>query len=767
MCGERGERGESEGEGQAGGLGVVVRLSGQSVMANCSCFGTAASSKVPLKRYNQYVKDVFEAKEDRNAQNLDDALPTTTAGKIRKLTEYGGKNPHRIPKIARRLRRRAETYAKKKKQVHRVHVVVRCYEAMLREIEPCPTSMMAVEIHHVIGLLVSKKSDENMDFQGLQLLFVFLRALHDASQWSALEKYFADVFRHASRREDEETKRKKQKCALLCAGEAVRIIGETFHYFPSFEIIVHITLDALDPQALEKEPQVWNPDGRTLDELLQLPLSSIAWKVFGRLEELAGNAFGATRVFQAMLQHFDQKKQWMEGGLAFPCLRGIAARNDEGNQGLVLLRILLRHAESRLLPPEQKPAFLEMVHQLALKQMHTRPVSALILYVREMAPRLPSEEHCDETLLDLRRQMLLGVQKLASCTGPEVSLADTMASLLYTLPKTDPERLHVLACVDQIAFVLETRARGTIFPRALFRSLLQTYFFTSGRAHEQTRVLLVRCYKIYPSLKPAQWNLVNSTFWQVATDDDPHGTGVLALGELHRTLVLQPEQGRSLQSVTLAAGLWKHALEPYSEGQVSLDRGHVRSMCLLKVTMDIIAHLIQVHEASSKLHKELQRLQSFLPGTSPATGVPQEEDPTICLPDTEEEALESMRRIAQTVPLEIPALFWTLQDHPTGEFCRFIPPRPLSVKPHLRQILEQAATFTWSREESDQDVALPPAEAEEHEATSSSDGEFEDTSQTWDEQEQTDVENATFVTLATECSSTFATYQEALRVGLT
>lgn len=735
-------------------------------MARCSCFGTAASSKVPLKRYNQYVKDVFDAKTDGNAQNLDDALPITTAGKMRKLTEYAGKNPHRIPKIARRLRRRAETYVKKK-QVHRVHVVVRCYEAMLRNIQPCPTSMMAVEIHHVIGLLVSKKSEENMDFQGLQLLFVFLRALHDASQWSALEKYLADVFRHASKKEDEETRRKKQKCALLCAGEAVRIIEETFHYFPSFEIIVHITLDALDPQGLEQEPEVWNPDGRTLDELLQQPLSSIAWKVFRRLEELAGNAFGATRVFQAMLQHFDRKKQWMEGGLAFACLRGIAARNDQGNQGLVLLRILLRHAESKLLPSEQKPAFLEMVHLLAQRQMRTRPVSALILYVREMAPRLPSEEHCDETLLDLRRRMLLSVQELASCTGPEVSLADIVASLLYTLPQADPERLHVLACLEQIATVLETRAQGTIFPRALFRSLLQTYFSTGGQAHGQTRLLLDRCYKIYPSLKPAQWNLVNSTFWQVGTDDDPHGTGLFALGELHRTLVHQPEQGRSLQSVTLAAGFWKHALEPYSEGQVSSERGHVRSMCLLKVAMDIITHLIQVHNASSKLHEELRRLQSIFHGTNPDTGLPRVESPTTFPPKTEEEALKRMREVARTVPLEIPALFWALQDHPTGESCRFIPPRPLSVKPHLRQILEQAATFSWSRGESDQDVALPPAEVEEHEAASSNDSEFEDTSQTWDEQEQTDVQNATFVTLATECSSTFATYQDALRVGLT
>lgn len=735
-------------------------------MVRCSCFGTAASSRVPVKRYNQYVKDVFDAKTDPNTQVLDDELPRPMVGKIRKLTEYAEKNPHRIPKIARRLMRRAVAYARRRK-VHLVHVVVRCFEAMLRDVRPCPITVMATEIHRVIGLLVSEHSEARMDFQGLQLLFVFLRALHDASQWTALEKYFEDVFRHARRTESDEPTLNKQKGALLCAGEVVRIIGETFHYFPSFEIIVQITMDALDPEALANDPEEWNADQRTLAQLLQLPLSSIAWGVFGRLEGLAGNAFGATRMFHAMLKHFDEKKLWAQGGLAFPCLLGIATRNDDRNQALVLVRILLQHLESKLLPPDRKPAYLDMVLDLSQRQMDARPVSALILYVKGIAPRLPSTEHRDEVQLSLRDQMLRSVEKLASCAGPEVSLADTMASLLYTLPPVDPERLNVLMCLQRIATVLEPRSVGKAFPRALFRSLLQTFFSTTGPAHEKSQELLVQCYRVYPSLKLAQWNLLNSTFWQVATDEDAHNPGLSSLGELHRTLVLKPEHGDSLQSVTLASGLWKYALEPYTRDLQDMKHGHLKSACLLKVATDMLSHLIEVHRASARLEEELQPLRSALHGKEGAMDGPAVEGPDNERATTEDGALQQMQEVARTMPTEMPAVFWGLQASPDDGFCRFVPPRSLAVKPHLRQILEQAATFSWSREEGIPDLALPPAEVEEHEATSSTEGdEFEDTSQMWDERSLADMEIAPFNTLVADCSRSFATYQEALHIGL-
>ena len=62
---------------------------------DCNCFGIAASSKRPVKRYNLLVPDIF----DGTPPVFGEELEAGTQRKIKKLAEYVEKNPHRGPKV--------------------------------------------------------------------------------------------------------------------------------------------------------------------------------------------------------------------------------------------------------------------------------------------------------------------------------------------------------------------------------------------------------------------------------------------------------------------------------------------------------------------------------------------------------------------------------------------------------------------------------------------------------------------------------------------
>ena len=62
---------------------------------NCNCFGIAASSKRPIKRYNLLVPDIFP----RSEPSFTDKVDSSTERKIKKLGDYLEKNPHRGPKV--------------------------------------------------------------------------------------------------------------------------------------------------------------------------------------------------------------------------------------------------------------------------------------------------------------------------------------------------------------------------------------------------------------------------------------------------------------------------------------------------------------------------------------------------------------------------------------------------------------------------------------------------------------------------------------------
>lgn len=63
----------------------------------CNCFGVATAARVPVKRYNLLVPDVFPVVEPP----FDKPLGITIERKIKKLAEYLDKNEFRAPKVGR------------------------------------------------------------------------------------------------------------------------------------------------------------------------------------------------------------------------------------------------------------------------------------------------------------------------------------------------------------------------------------------------------------------------------------------------------------------------------------------------------------------------------------------------------------------------------------------------------------------------------------------------------------------------------------------
>ena len=63
---------------------------------NCNCFGIAASSRKPVKRYNLLVPEIFPKQSPPCQEKID----VSTERKLKKLYEYVEKNLSRGPKVS-------------------------------------------------------------------------------------------------------------------------------------------------------------------------------------------------------------------------------------------------------------------------------------------------------------------------------------------------------------------------------------------------------------------------------------------------------------------------------------------------------------------------------------------------------------------------------------------------------------------------------------------------------------------------------------------
>ncbi|KAK9862198.1 hypothetical protein WJX84_011951 [Apatococcus fuscideae] len=167
----------------------------------CGCFGIAASSRRPVKRYNELVPDCFPREPPPVTQSPDAAQER----KYKKLCEYLDNNPDRIPKASRRLARAVNKHLVSRKHGF-VSLAAQTYIYLLDRLKPVDSSLLAKElilehvakaptpvrapgvpegtahphVYSVVGLLLTQRN-QDLRVQGLQLLTHFIDAQDDAA----------------------------------------------------------------------------------------------------------------------------------------------------------------------------------------------------------------------------------------------------------------------------------------------------------------------------------------------------------------------------------------------------------------------------------------------------------------------------------------------------------------------------------------------------------------------------------------------------------
>ncbi|KAK2079175.1 hypothetical protein QBZ16_002866 [Prototheca wickerhamii] len=108
----------------------------------CNCLGVATAARVPVKRYNFLVPSVYRAEKDASLGKP--TGPGVDRG-IKKLCEYLARNPHRVPKAARRLARRLHRDLENRR-LGEVQVSVEAYEKLIETLGPELVSLLASEL---------------------------------------------------------------------------------------------------------------------------------------------------------------------------------------------------------------------------------------------------------------------------------------------------------------------------------------------------------------------------------------------------------------------------------------------------------------------------------------------------------------------------------------------------------------------------------------------------------------------------------------------
>lgn len=108
-----------------------------------SCFGLlpTASSRRPIKRYNLLVPDIFPRTEPPFQDKVDSSIDR----KIKKLADYLDKNPHRGPKVSRRLARKIQKELRAQRYGY-VKLATRAYMHLLEALKNDDSSLFAKEI---------------------------------------------------------------------------------------------------------------------------------------------------------------------------------------------------------------------------------------------------------------------------------------------------------------------------------------------------------------------------------------------------------------------------------------------------------------------------------------------------------------------------------------------------------------------------------------------------------------------------------------------
>ncbi|KAK9840006.1 hypothetical protein WJX74_001868 [Apatococcus lobatus] len=357
----------------------------------CRCFGIAASSRRPVKRYNALVPECFP----RDPPPVNQAPDPAQERKYKKLCEYLDHNPERIPKASRRLARTINKHLVSRKHGY-VCLAAQTYIYLLDRLQPSDSSLLAKElilehvakaptpvrspgvpegtahphVYSVVGLLLTQRNQE-LRVLGLQLLTHFIDAQADAVCLNGIERFMPLLCTEALQERAGFSMRlgqggapgglttpaAMQSVAALAA--FLRLLGRTNQTSTDLtqiqatiqEFMLRVKAGNSQPASGAATPTGPVPSGPAEEQ-------RVAQQAFTALARLIKNAAVGDDIVLAALHFLWQRGAWQQAGphthlqtLIVSTLSQVCA---ESQQSFLLFQLLLQHAATTRPFPERQ-----------------------------------------------------------------------------------------------------------------------------------------------------------------------------------------------------------------------------------------------------------------------------------------------------------------------------------------------------------------------------------------------------------------------------
>ncbi|KAK9811710.1 hypothetical protein WJX72_008813 [[Myrmecia] bisecta] len=529
---------------------------------NCNCFGIAASSKRPIKRYNLLVPDIFPRKQPSFSDKLDSSIER----KIKKLFEYLEKNVHRGPKVSRRLARKINTELRAERFGY-VKLAVFAYVYLLEHMNDPQSNLFAKEVvvepvdkhkgyfsdiiglhmYSVVGTLLRHRFAEIRTL-GAQLLAQFVQAQGDADYVEQVEA-FVPVLCQNTGRKVPGLQQMGNVPASQAATDALNIaclkalqahllfasrISYVSHHLEELERCVLDTLNVPESEVLPSEvvpiqsgdTQLTNQGSlpsrasmrRASEELSVteaqgsatssglLPVHetprSVARQVLQDIGRMTKDAAEGKKVVEYLLKYLDSNHLWtVKGGLVDISIGVIRKVCAEEHQRYLLFSSLVRHVSTEGLGPREKCAVVELAaaEGEALEGALASP--ALVLALKELPYDLPDEADLAPDRAALRSTILQCMRRLGFHVGDSLHLLEALGGIAGKLPGPSSLSTSVLECLQAAAEAVDAfTGKARALPSRTFPQVLLQEMMAIMTQWEVTQRLLA--HRLFITLLP-------------------------------------------------------------------------------------------------------------------------------------------------------------------------------------------------------------------------------------------------------------------------
>eukprot|EP00887_Chlorella_sp_A99_P006324 scaffold3.g6324.t1 len=396
---------------------------------NCNCFGVATAAKVPVKRYNLLVPDIYPVVEPP----FDRPLGIAIERKVKKLAEYVERNEHRAPKVSRRLARRLYADLGRRRYGY-VHLTVEAYAHLLREGRPERSGLFANELvarsvekrkrdwlvgpkrepaissqlGSVVGRLLSHGRTE-VRALGVDLLVQFLRLQTTSDYVTQLEGFVALLCRDANPRlpfsgaggAAPEALAALRAACLRALLEHLRFCARASYVSHHLDALTYVVLDniehgelaarASDLEAARAAAQAAGHGANTFIRRLSIgarvgasPPDLAALLVFEQLSHITRDGAEGKKVVEFVLRYLDQGGRWLGGPVLATSMLVLRQACEQEHQRYLLFLGLMRHVGAAQLAPAERAAVLSLAVGEGLHLEPGLASPALLLALQEL-----------------------------------------------------------------------------------------------------------------------------------------------------------------------------------------------------------------------------------------------------------------------------------------------------------------------------------------------------------------------------------------------